>query len=178
MIPFQFSCHVWYTPESKKIEHFEYLHTEGSDPRPGLISAMLKDFGGEGSIVAYNQSFEIGVIKRLAEFDRENKLALLSLTERFVDPLPIFRACVYHPDFAGSFSIKSVAPALIGKKLSYDDLAIGDGGTAQAWAEQILRGRLKGDELDSAVNDLLKYCRQDTMAMVELVKWLMRVSAR
>src|SRR5690606_22794397 len=67
-IPFQFSCHVWNSPGSE-LQHFEYLHTDTSDPRPPLIEAMLKGFGNTGSIVAYNMKFEIGVIKALAEFD-------------------------------------------------------------------------------------------------------------
>jgi hypothetical protein len=173
-IPFQFSCHVWASQKAKTLEHFEYLHTEGSDPREGIISAMLSGLGSKGSIVAYKQSFEIGVIKKLAEFDQKNSKNLLALIGRFVDPLPIFRANVYHPDFLGSFSIKSVAPALIGDKLNYDNLDVGDGSTAQAWAEQILRDKLPAKDFDKIVGHLLEYCRQDTMAMVELVKWLFK----
>lgn len=173
-IPFQFSCHVWANQKSKSLTHFEYLHTNNTDPRDELISAMLKGLGKAGSIVAYNQGFEINVIKKLAEYDKKNKKALLALIDRFVDPLPIFRAHVYHPDFLGSFSIKSVAPALIGDKLNYDNLEVGDGSTAQAWAEQILRGKLPAKDFDKTVCNLLEYCRQDTMAMVELVKWLMK----
>jgi hypothetical protein len=134
---------------------------------------MLKGLGKTGSIVAYNKKFEIGVIKSLAEYDSKSAEALLNLVERFVDPLPIFQEFVYHPDFSGSFSIKNVAPALIGDKLNYDNLEIGDGSSAQAWAEQILRGKIKKPQLDRLVENLLIYCRQDTMAMVDLVKWLM-----
>jgi CRISPR/Cas system-associated exonuclease Cas4 (RecB family) len=172
-VPFQFSCHVWIKPSAESLEHFEYLHQKSSDPRDGIIAAMIKGLGSKGSIVAYNKAFEIGVIKKLAEYDKKNRKTLLALIDRFVDPLPIFRSSVYHPDFLGSFSIKNVAPALIGKKLSYEDLEIGDGSSAQAAAEMILRGRISGGDLEKAVDNLLKYCRQDTMAMVEIVKWLM-----
>ena len=175
-VPFQFSCHIWSDPKKDGLEHFEYLHTQPSDPRDGVISAMLNGLGAKGSIVAYNQGFEIGVIKKLADYDKKNSKALLALVDRFVDPLPIFRAHVYHPDFLGSFSIKSVAPALIGDKLNYDSLEVGDGSTAQAWAEQILRGKIQQPDLNKIVEHLLIYCRQDTMAMVGLVKWLMKVS--
>lgn len=174
-IPFQFSCHVLKSPESNTLEHFEYLHTESSDPRAPLIDAMFKGFGGVGSIVAYNQSFEIGVIKKLIEFDKNQELPLLSLIERFVDPLPIFRAHVYHPEFLGSFSIKSVGPALIGPKLSYKNLPINDGGNAQAVADQLLKGKLSDADSTVAVANLLEYCRQDTLAMAELVKWLFSI---
>jgi CRISPR/Cas system-associated exonuclease Cas4 (RecB family) len=176
-IPFQFSCHVWKSETSDKLEHFEYLHQKPTDPRADLIGAMLDGLGTKGSIVSYNKSFEISVIKKLAEFDSKNRTKLLALTDRFVDPLPIFKESVYHPEFLGSFSIKSVAPALLGQKLSYKHLAVGDGSTAQAWAEQILKGKIKGKDLEKIADDLLKYCRQDTMAMVELVRWLMTTKA-
>lgn len=67
-----------------------------------------------------------------------------------------------------------MAPALIGDSLSYHEMEIGDGGTAQAYADLILRGKILGKEKDAAVENLLEYCRQDTMAMVELVKWLLK----
>ncbi len=169
-IPFQFSCHVWTSKKVSKLEHFEYLHQESSDPRPGVIKSMLEGLGVKGSIVSYNKAFEIGVIKELAEYDSKNKAQLLALVDRFVDPLPIFREAVYHPDFLGSFSIKNVAPALLGEKLSYEHLEVGDGSTAQAWAEQILKGKIKSPDMKKTVDNMLEYCRQDTMAMVELVK--------
>ena len=177
-IPFQFSCHVWKSAKDKNLSHFEYLHQEQSDPRLGITKTMIEGLGIKGSIVAYNKAFEIGVIKKLAESDSKNRKALLALIERFVDPLPIFRNSVYHPDFLGSFSIKAVAPALIGSKLSYEHLDVGDGSTAQAWAEQILKGRLKGKEAEKVISSLLEYCQQDTMAMVELVKWLMNQASQ
>lgn len=173
-IPFQFSCHVWDSLKSTKLNHFEYLHQEATDPRAGVIEAMLKGLGTNGSIVAYNKAFEIGVIKKLAEHDKKNRKQLLDLVDRFVDPLPVLKESVYHADFLGSFSIKYVAPALLGSKLSYEGLEIADGSSAQAWAEQILRGKIKGVDLDKVVENLLKYCRQDTLAMVELVKWLFK----
>jgi hypothetical protein len=172
-IPFQFSCHVWKSPKNVKLEHFEYLHTGSTDPRPNLIKAILKGLGKKGSIVAYNMSFEKGVINKLADFDNTNSKALLELNERFVDPLPIVREHIYHPDFQGSFSIKNVGPALLGNKFSYDELEIGDGSTTQAWAEQLLRGKLLKKDTDNIIPKMLEYCQKDTLVMVELVKWMM-----
>lgn len=173
-IPFQFSCHVWSHLEDSHLEHFEYLHTESSDPRPALIRAMLDGLKEQGSIVAYNKAFEVGVIKKLARFDSENKKRLLALNERFVDPLPLIKETVYHPDFLGKFSIKYVAPALIGDQLSYENLIIGDGGAAQSVANQLLQGNIKPENKEKTIQSLLEYCRQDTMAMVELVRWLLK----
>lgn len=172
-IPFQFSCHVWKSPKSK-LEHFEYLHTDGTDPRPPIIEAMLAGLGTKGSIVAYNMSFEIGVITNLAKFDKKNEKKLLALNERFVDPLRIFQSSTYHPEFLGSFSIKNVAPAILGKALSYEGLEVGSGSEAQAAVNLLLRDKVKPQEREPIINSLLKYCQQDTLAMVELVRWLMK----
>ena len=172
-VPFQFSCDKWES-EKKGISHFEYLHTDSSDPRPGLIKAMLEGLGDSGSIVAYNQSFEISVIKKLAKFDKKNSQKLLNLVDRFVDPLPIFQNYTYHPDYNGSFSIKAVAPALIGSALSYDSLDVGSGMDVQVYANLLLQGLASGEEKEKMIKSLLTYCHQDTLAMVELVKWLMR----
>lgn len=183
-VPFQFSCHVWSSLKNK-LTHFEYLHTDASDPRPGIIKAMLAGLGDSGSIVAYNKGFEVSVIKKLAEFDPKNSRKLLKLIDRFVDPLPIFRKHTYHPDYLGSFSIKDVAPALLGSALSYSELDVGSGLDAQVYANLLLQGLAEGtDDLgvsedgtpitkERMIQSLLTYCRQDTLAMVELVKWLM-----
>ncbi len=136
---------------------------------------MLEGLGTKGSIVSYNKTFEMGVIKKLSEFDPKNKKKLLALLDRFVDPHPIFRSSVYHPDFKGSFSIKYVAPALLGSKLSYENLEIGGGSVAQVFADQILRGNITGAEKEKISQQLYDYCRQDTLAMVELVNWLREV---
>ena len=171
-IPFQFSCHVQKKQDSSAIEHFEYLHQDASDPRPKLIKEMLKGLGTKGSIVSYFKSFEIRVIKELAAFDKKNSAKLLAIVDRFVDPLPLIKKAVEHPDFIYGHSLKVVAPALIGKKYSYEGMNIGDGSTSQALAEQVMNGKIKGKARVKVVKDLLDYCRQDTLAMVELVKWL------
>jgi hypothetical protein len=75
-------------------------------------------------------------------------------------------------EFRGSFSIKSVAPALLGAEFSYDDLSVGAGMDAGLLAEQLLRGLLRGGELESACAHLLEYCRHDTRGLVELFGWM------
>jgi CRISPR/Cas system-associated exonuclease Cas4 (RecB family) len=172
-VPFQFSCHVWRGPREKDLEHFEYLHVSGGDPRPELLTALCDGLGVSGSIVAYTKSFEASVLRGLGEFDRKRKIQLLSIAERLVDPLPIFQSFVYDAGFKGSFSIKSVAPALLGEKLSYDDMEVAEGQGAQAAARKLIMGSVAGDEALRIQKALLEYCRQDTLAMVELVKWLM-----
>jgi hypothetical protein len=153
------------------MEHKEFLGDENSDPRGALIKQMLNDLTATGSIVAYNQSFEISRIKELAKFDESRKDELLALNERFVDLIVPFRGKgYYHPDFNGSFSIKSVLPAMFPNddELDYKKLgSIQDGGDAMnIFASlHLLKDKSK---LESIKKDFLAYCRLDTLAMVRI----------
>lgn len=170
-VPFQFSAHIIQKPGGN-VTHKEFLHTDASDPRPDLIPALLDACGTTGSIVAYYGAFEAGRIKEMAAFSKEHADALLSLVDRIVDPLPIFRAAVYDNAFAGSFSLKYVAPAILGDAQSYAGMDVANGGDAQrAFAEMIAENTpaKRKKELEKG---LLEYCEKDTMVMVELVDWL------
>src|ERR1035437_6100534 len=81
------------------------------------------------------------------------------------DALPIF----YHPDFGGSFSIKSVLPALV-PGLGYDDLEIQDGSSASTALEALLldADAFSLSERKALRSHLLGYCERDTLAMVRL----------
>jgi len=86
-----------------------------------------------------------------------------------VDLMAPFRSKhIYHWQFEGSYSIKTVLPALI-PELSYDSLNISDGGTA---AESWLKMRTTGntEEQEQINRDLLEYCHLDTLAMVRIVE--------
>lgn len=174
-VPFQFSVHVQHEPGGE-LEHYEFLHEDESDPRPGLIPALIEACGTEGSIVSYYAKFEQGCIEAMARFAPEYADELMALVERLVDPLPVMRESVYDPGFAGSFSLKKVAPSLIGEKYSYEGLAVADGTAAQrAFVELIdpATDEMRKMELQES---MLEYCKQDTLAMVELVRWMQGVA--
>jgi hypothetical protein len=180
-IPFQYSAHLLRAPEAE-LEHFEYLHPDDSDPRPAL-SATLADlardvFGtradGPGCVVAYNSGFERGCLKRLAESSPDHAPELLDLADRLVDPLPILRQTVYDRAFRTSYSLKAVAPALLGPDAAYAGMDVDSGPAAQvAFAEMIAAGcaRERRKELEAG---LLAYCGQDTHVLVQLVEWMER----
>ena len=89
-----------------------------------------------------------------------------ALLERLWDLLKVVQGNYYHPDFHGSFSIKSVLPVLV-PEMGYDDLAIADGREASAAYQNSLAGI--DDEERRRIHDALRqYCRQDTLAMLEL----------
>ncbi len=80
----------------------------------------------------------------------------------------------YHPDFHGSFSIKSVLPAMFpdDDELDYKKLgSVQNGGEAmEIFAKlHLLKNRSKRDAIRK---DLLAYCKLDTLAMVRIYERL------
>ncbi|MFL1707447.1 DUF2779 domain-containing protein [Campylobacter sp. MOP7] len=171
-VTFQYSLHILH--EDGRLEHFEFLGDGVNDPRQALAKDMLKKITKQGSIMAYNMSFEKSRIKELAELLLELKDELLALNERFIDLLVPFRSLGYYDkNFHGSFSIKSVLPALFpnNKELSYKELDIQNGGDASSeYANLIYQTDKK--EIEKVRQNLLKYCHLDTLAMVEIFKKL------
>ncbi len=172
-LPFQFSCHLK-TSLSSKLEHREFLNLSNKDPREDLAKALVGAIPKNGNVVAYNMGFENSVIKALAEQFPKLKKDLLDISNRLVDPLPIFRAHVYDPKFKGSFSIKEVAPAILGKAASYEGMAVGDGSEAQSVYLRMIDEKTPAKDKEKHCKDLIDYCTKDTMGMVLLVDWLFK----
>ncbi|MBI3555600.1 MAG: DUF2779 domain-containing protein, partial [Deltaproteobacteria bacterium] len=151
-----------------------YLHGDAGDPRAPLAAALVKAIGSKGSVVAYNQGFEARVLNELSELFPEHAKKLSTVVDRLVDPLPIFRSFVYDAEFMGSFSIKSVAPALLGAKAGYEGLVVGDGQAAQIAFSEMVFGSdaVSGARRAGLRAALLDYCRKDTEEMAGLVAWL------
>jgi hypothetical protein len=79
--------------------------------------------------------------------------------------------------FGGSYSLKSVLPALV-PEMSYAGLEVADGQAAGLAWESLVCGGLDEDERDRIREALLDYCGQDTLAMVKLVEKLRICSRR
>jgi hypothetical protein len=167
-IPFQFSLHIQEKP-SGKLKHVEYLHRDRKDPRPKLIKALVDACGKKGSVVVYNAGFETGRNREMAlDFPKYAK-ALLAINDRVVDLLVPFRSRhLYCYKQHGSASIKKVLPTFT--EISYDSLDIGNGGVASDMFLAFMEGKLPETERDKMFADLLTYCDQDTIAMVELLR--------
>jgi len=168
-IPFQFSVQI---PTRGELKNIDYLHTDSTDPRPPLIEALIAAIPKKGSVVSYNKGFEAARINEMADAFPKYKKQLIEIIERLVDPLPIFRSAVYDDAFQGSFSIKAVAPAILGKKYSYENLEVGDGQAASQGFMDLVSGKLFESESKELISKMLIYCQQDTEAMARLVEWL------
>lgn len=176
-VPFQYSVHVLKSWEEEPV-HYEYLAKSSEDPREELIPRLLDVCESKGSLVAYYARFEKDRIQEMADVFSEFQSRLRALLERFRDPLEILRLYVYDPAFQGSFSLKSVAPALLGKASSYEHLSVRDGLAAQRTFTEMIEMENDDEKRQSLYFSLLEYCRKDTQVMVDLVRWLFQQARR
>jgi hypothetical protein len=167
-IPFQWSDHCLHLDGG--IDHAAHLADGPEDPRAGVAASVARRFADEGSVFAYHATFERERLQDLACLFPDLEAPLLDISERLVDMETVVADHVYHPDFHGSFSLKSVLPGLV-PGCGYGGLAIQDGGAA-ALAYENLRLLPPGAERDRLRADMLAYCAQDTWGMVEIYRRL------
>jgi len=167
-VPFQFSLHVHH--QDGHLDHYGFLDLSGKDPRRGCAEELVKQIGNNGMIIAYNASFEMSVIRKLAALFPDLADDLMAMVARFDDLLPITRSGYYHPKQKGSWSIKAVLPVLV-PDLNYGDLqGVQNGSDAQlAWLQAVRADHQQRNRLS---NQLLRYCELDTLAMVRMVEAL------
>jgi CRISPR/Cas system-associated exonuclease Cas4 (RecB family) len=167
-VPFQFSAHV---EESEgAVAHVEFLSLDGTDPRRACAEA-LATLPAEGAVIAYNASFERGVIVRLATSFPDLAPVLESLAARLVDLLPVARTYWYHRDQRGSWSIKAVLPT-IAPELDYASLAVSDGGKAQSAYMEAVTHETSAERRVALDLALREYCARDTEAMIVVARAL------
>ncbi len=167
-VPFQWSLHE--VDATGSIRHREWLADGRSDPRREFGEHLVAALGdGHEPVVVYS-GYEGRVLSQLSSALPDLAPALDTLRGRLVDLLPLVRRHVYHPAFGGSFSLKSVAPALV-DGFGYDDLAtdIAGGSEASVAFLRLASGLVTdvGEELRLR-HALRAYCERDTLALVEV----------
>jgi len=170
-IPFQFSLHIQESPEAD-LSYFSYLHRELSDPRRAFTEKLISDCSNKGSVVVFNKPYEMGVNKGLAKLYPQYADKLEAINKRMIDLLiPFRKRFLYTSEQKSSCSIKNVYPAYYPneKKDSYKDMEIADGFDASQRYLKFMRGKTDNNEPDKLWDNLYKYCKLDTMAMVKLV---------
>jgi predicted RecB family nuclease len=165
-LPFQWSLHVQREPGAEP-EHCEFLATDASDPRREFIESLCNALGESGNIVVYS-AFESQRLSELGAYLPEFAERIKPIQARLWDLLPVVRNNVYHPAFAGSYSLKYVLPALV-PSLTYAGMEIANGQDAGLAWEALVHGGLDCNERDRIRKALLDYCGQDTLAMVKLL---------
>lgn len=172
-IPFQYSLHIEHA--DGMLEHREFLAPAGADPRYALAQQLTQDIPDNVTVLAYNMSFEKGVIEKLA-------LSFPDLSERLKSIIPNIRDLMVPfqkghyvtPSMSGSYSIKYVLPALVPEmEHAYKQLdGVQNGGEAMnAYAKL---ATMEEDEQERMRHALLEYCKLDTLAMVKVLNAIKR----
>lgn len=172
-IPFQWSMHIEDSPGSE-LRHLEFLAESEGDPRPAFLESLLRVVESyAGSIVVYS-AFEATQLRSLAGSLPGSADRIERTFPRLWDLLAKVREHVYYPEFGGSFSIKSVLPAMQ-SEIRYDHLRIRDGATAAAAYDRVRKTAIANER--GALRDaLLAYCCQDTLAMYSVLCALRRAT--
>jgi len=175
-IPFQYSLH-YIESENGDLKHEEFLADSGIDPRRKLAEKLVRDIPKDVCILAYNMSFEKGVIQKLASLYPDLSDHLMNIYNNIKDlMIPFKNRDYYSKDMKGSYSIKYVLPALFPNddSLNYHNLELVHNGSEAMDCFTALSS-MKGEELKYARERLLKYCELDTYAMVKIFEKLKEI---
>lgn len=167
-IPVQWSCHV--EEAAGVLRHDEFLDLSGAPPMRALAEQLIACLGSTGPVLMYT-NYEAQVIETLIDMVSDMADALRQISGRLFDLHPLVKANYYHPDMLGSWSIKAVLPC-IAPHMNYAALEGIKEGTAASggFLEAInpATDMLRKLELEQ---QLLRYCRFDTEAMLEIVRF-------
>lgn len=170
-LPFQWSCHI--EARDGSLRHVSFLDTTGEPPMRPCIETLISTLGKRGPIFVYS-NFEQTCLKAAAVMFPDLSEAIASVLARLVDLFPIVRQGYYHPAMRGSWSIKALVPT-IASELDYGNLGeVRDGGGAQDSYLELIAKETKQDRQEALRDDLLDYCKRDTLAMVAVFRALTR----
>ncbi len=171
-MPFQYSLHVLRSPTSE-LEHHEYLAPAYCDTTPGVVASLQRDIGDGGTVITWNKSFEMGCHSRMARLQPAAAPFLASLNARVFDLKDVFSKQLYVDGrFNGSCSIKDVLPVLV-PQLSYKNLAIQEGNSASLGWYRMFDPKVTPEGRATTEKNLRAYCELDTLAMVEIFRYLL-----
>lgn len=176
-IPFQYSLH-YIEHEGGELKHKEFLAESGTDPRRAVAEHLCEDIPMNVCVTAYNKAFECTRLKELAEVFPDLAEHLLNIEGNIKDLLTPFQSGYYYNRaMGGSFSIKSVLPAIFpdDPALDYHNLEqVHNGSEAMTVFPKIQF--MESAEQQEARRNLLKYCELDTYAMVKVWEELVRAA--
>jgi predicted RecB family nuclease len=169
-VPFQWSVHRQTSADSE-LEHFEFLAENEGDPRRAFLDSLGDALANRGLIVAYNAGFESQRLSDLTKWMPEYAPKIAKIQARLWDLWPFVKKHLYHPEFQGSFSLKTVLSALVPGS-GYEGMKVSHGGEAGLAWDQMVRGNLDLEERQRLKSALLAYCQKDTLAMAQILEVL------
>ena len=191
-LPFQWAGAVQLDPGGPIEELEPFLHERPDDPREPFLRSLLRALPETGPVVVYNAGAESAVLRH---YDRRSAAAVWpsaasagdgplrrfipwldgrlageagALRARLFDLLPVAREAYYHPGMRCSWSLKKLAPALLGA--AYEDLAIQDGLEAVRRWRVLVAEETGASERRRRRDDLLAYCSRDAVLMHRILE--------
>ena len=169
-VPVQWSVHRL-EREGVPIKRYDFLAESAVDPRVPFLESLCEAVKGAGSIVVYNQTFEASRLDDLAKWLPKHRSEIAEIQAKLWDLYAVIKQNVYHPAFGGSFSLKSVLPALV-PGMTYDDLDVAEGMQAGIVWGRFVDPATPAEEKAQLKRELLEYCGQDTLALTRIVEVL------
>lgn len=170
-VPFQYSLHV--LEKDGTLTHKEFLITEPQSDITGWLAKQLTaDIDPAGTVIAWYVPYEQGRNKKLASLHPEHADFFESVNANMFDLMHIFSKNMYvDAAFKGSSSIKKVLPVLV-SDLTYENMNIAKGDQASERWERMIADSTPKEEKEQIAQDLLAYCKLDTLAMVRIYEKL------
>lgn len=169
-VPFQYSLHT--VEEDGTTTHREHMcTTRGENPVPGLVRSLRSNMADTGTVIVWNKAFEESRNLEMAALLPDDAPFLIDINRRMVDLADIVsKGWWVHPQFGGRWSLKAVLP-VAAPELCYDDLEIGNGGTAsERWTQCMVDDIevVSEEERGEVIAALRAYCHLDTLAMIRI----------
>ena len=172
-IPVQWSCHIddgAGDGSGNGLRHQEFLDLSGDAPMRALADSLIECLGDVGPVLMWT-NYEERRIKDLVELFPDLAERLQAIVARLFDLHPVVKDNYYHPKMLGSWSIKAVLPT-IAPSMNYAELeGIAEGTAASDGFIEAIDPETTPQRKAELDEQLRRYCRFDTEAMVEIVRY-------
>jgi hypothetical protein len=196
----QWSLHALH--EDGSLEHAEWLaDTSSRNPDPEFMRTLLDALGTEGTFVHYSPyertqlidiawrypSFRQPLVERIPCWRDKLAEKLAASGESLPAPAnpaahglaafdlglsAVSKGCIHPQLGSGQYTIKTAIKLLARDLPPYEGLAISNGDQAMVATVEMLTPQTTPQRAEQIRRDLLEYCGQDTLAMVEIYRTL------
>ena len=164
----QWSCHI--EEKGGALNHVAFFDLSGDPPMRPLAEALIAVLGDSGPVLMYT-NYEEQVLKSLRDLFPDLDKPLEAIIDRLYDLHPVVKENYYHPHMLGSWSIKAVMPT-IRPEMDYARLeGIKEGTGASEGFIEAINPDTSPERKAELEEQLLRYCKFDTEAMVEIVRY-------
>ncbi len=176
-IPIQFSIHI-IDKKGGPLRHVEYLHQENSDPSEVVAKKLNEYIEPQGTVLAWNVSFEKNVTKEIGDRLHKYKDILNRICSQMKDLSDVFSKQYYvHKDFKGRFAIEAVMNVLL-PQMTYENLPYTGEDVGYVWWQDIVNKGSEAEERAKKIHLIIEYCKQDTFVMVEIFRILNEITQK